>query len=33
MSNSSRDLWSVVWKVKRKNRKMSSNVDGSRDCK
>ena len=33
MSNHSRDLWSEVRKVKGRNRKISSNVDGSCDSK
>ena len=33
MSNNSRDLWSEVRKVKSRNSKISSNVDGSCDSK
>ena len=33
MSNNSRDLWSEVRKVKGRNSKISSNVDGSCDSK
>ena len=33
MSNNSRDLWSEVRKVKGRNSKISTNVDGSCDKK